>query len=311
MNNSTIAMKKIWGVLTVLTLTFAVIKVFVFSVPEEVNNDDTNQKHISNEYRVFALNIPEKVNFSGEEVPLNILDVKERLDKELLVNTYWQSQGLLFFKRANKYFPEIERILKEKGVPDDFKYLALIESGLVNVTSPAGAKGFWQLMPKTAREHGLEVNKNVDQRYDYIKSTEVACDYILKAKKKFGSWTSAAASYNMGMRGVSRELERQKVDNYYDLLLNDETSRYLFRVLAIKTIFEHPQEYGFHFRDKDLYTLPELKQIKVDSTINNLADFAISQGVNYKELKLYNPWLREIKLNNKSKKEYELNILVK
>ena len=304
-------MKKVWGVLAVLVLTFAVSKLFVYSVPEEVNSDDTNQKNISNEYRVFALNIPEKVIFAGEEVPLDILDVKERLDKELLVNTYWQSQGLLFFKRANKYFPEIERILKEKGVPDDFKYLALIESGLVNVTSPAGAKGFWQLMPKTAKEHGLEVNKNIDERYDYIKATEVACDYLLKGKKKFGSWTSAAAAYNMGIRGVSRELERQKVDNYYDLLLNDETSRYLFRVIAIKTIFENPKMYGFNYRDKDLYTLPELKQIKVDSTINNLADFAISQGINYKELKLYNPWLREIKLNNSSKKEYELNILVK
>ena len=304
-------MKKGLGVLVVLILAFAVSKLFIFSVPEEINNDDTNQKNISNEYRVFALNIPENISFAGEKIPLDILDVKERLDKELLVNTYWQSQGLLFFKRANKYFPEIERILKEKGVPDDFKYLALIESGLVNVTSPAGAKGFWQLMPKTAREHGLEVNKNIDERYDYIKATEVACDYLLKGKKKFGSWTSAAAAYNMGIRGVSRELERQKANNYYDLLLNDETSRYLFRVIAIKNIFENPEQYGFHFRDKDLYTLPELRQIKVDSTINNLANFAISQGINYKELKLYNPWLREIKLNNKSKKEYELNILVK
>ncbi|MCK5907111.1 MAG: lytic transglycosylase domain-containing protein [Flavobacteriales bacterium] len=304
-------MKKVWGVLMVLVLTFAVSKVFIFSVPEEVNSDDTNQKNISNEYRVFALNMPENVSFAGENVPVGMLDIKERFDKELLVNTYWQSQGLLFFKRANKYFPEIERILKEKGVPDDFKYLALIESGLVNVTSPAGAKGFWQLMPKTAREHGLEVNKNIDERYDYIKATEVACDYLLKGKKKFGSWTSAAAAYNMGIRGVSREMERQKVDNYYDLLLNDETSRYLFRVIAIKTIFENPKLYGFNYREKDLYTLPELKQIKVDSTINNLADFAISQGINYKELKLYNPWMREMKLNNSSKKEYELDILVK
>ena len=304
-------MRKVIGVLVVMILAFTVSSLFIFSVPEEVNNDDTNQKHINNEYRVFALNIPAKADFAGETVPLNIPDVGERLDKELLVNTYWQSQGLLFFKRANKYFPEIERILKEKGVPDDFKYLALIESGLVNVTSPAGAKGFWQLMPKTAREHGLEVNKNIDERYDYIKSTEVACDYILKAKKKFGSWTSAAASYNMGMRGVSREFERQKVSSYYDLLLNDETSRYLFRVLAIKFIFENPKQYGFHYREKDLYTMPELKQIKIDSTINNLADFAISQGINYKELKLHNPWLREIKLNNSSKREYTLDILVK
>ena len=304
-------MKKIWGVLGVIVLTLAICKIFIYSVNEELKSDDTNQKNISNHYRVYALNIPEHISFAGEEVPLDNQDIRERLDRELLVNTYWQSQGLLFFKRANKYFPDIERILKERGVPDDFKYLALIESGLVNVTSPAGAKGFWQLMPKTAREHGLEVNKNIDERYDYIKSTEVACDYLLKAKEKFGSWTSAAAAYNMGIRGVTRQLERQKVDNYYDLLLNDETSRYLFRVLAIKTIFENPKKYGFHFREKDLYTLPQLKMIKVDSTINDLADFAKLQGINYKELKIYNPWLREINLDNKSKKEYELKILLK
>ena len=304
-------MKKVLGIVVVVILTFTISKLFIFSVPEEVNSDDTNQKNINNEYRVFALNIPENIDFAGEQVPLNILDVRERFDKELLVNTYWQSQGLLFFKRANKYFPEIEKILKERGVPDDFKYLALIESGLVNVTSPAGAKGFWQLMPKTAREHGLEVNRNIDERYDYIKATKTACDYILKAKEKFGSWTSAAASYNMGMRGVSREFERQKVTNYYDLLLNDETSRYLFRVLAIKSIFENPKQYGFHFREKDLYSMPKLKEVKIDSTIVDLADFAISQGINYKELKLYNPWLREIKLNNKTKRKYTLKILVK
>ncbi len=198
--------------------------------------------------------------------------------------------------------------MKEKGVPDDFKYLALIESGLQNVTSPAGAKGFWQLMPKTAKERGLEVNSNVDERYSYIKSTEVACDYLLKAKEKFGTWTLAAASYNMGISGINKQLERQKVDNYYDLLLNDETGRYLFRILAIKHIYENPKKYGFHFRKKDLYTMPELSQIKIDSSVTNLADFAISQGVNYKELKMYNPWLREIDLNNISGKEYVISI---
>lgn len=301
-------MKKIFSISIVLILAFVASKLFVFSVPEDKDIDDTNQKNISNEYRVYALNIPSSAKFAGEKVPLNITDVKERFDKELLVNTYWQSQGLLFFKRANRYFPTIEKILKEKGVPDDFKYLALIESGLQNVTSPAGAKGFWQLMPKTAKERGLEVNSNVDERYSYIKSTEVACDYLLKAKEKFGTWTLAAASYNMGISGINKQLERQKVDNYYDLLLNDETGRYLFRILAIKHIYENPKKYGFHFRKKDLYTMPELSQIKIDSSVTNLADFAISQGVNYKELKMYNPWLREIDLNNKSGKEYVISI---
>ncbi len=301
-------MKKIFSISIVLVLAFVTSKLFVFSFPEDKDIDDTNQKNISNEYRVYALNIPSSAKFAGEKVPLNITDVKERFDKELLVNTYWQSQGLLFFKRANRYFPTIEKILKEKGVPDDFKYLALIESGLQNVTSPAGAKGFWQLMPKTAKERGLEVNSNVDERYSYIKSTEVACDYLLKAKEKFGTWTLAAASYNMGISGINKQLERQKVDNYYDLLLNDETGRYLFRILAIKHIYENPKKYGFHFRKKDLYTMPELSQIKIDSSVTNLADFAISQGVNYKELKMYNPWLREIDLNNKSGKEYVISI---
>ena len=301
-------MKKIFSISIVLVLAFVTSKLFVFSVPEDKDIDDTNQKNISNEYRVYALNIPSSAKFADEKVPLNITDVKERFDKELLVNTYWQSQGLLFFKRANRYFPTIEKILKEKGVPDDFKYLALIESGLQNVTSPAGAKGFWQLMPKTAKERGLEVNSNVDERYSYIKSTEVACDYLLKAKEKFGTWTLAAASYNMGISGINKQLERQKVDNYYDLLLNDETGRYLFRILAIKHIYENPKKYGFHFRKKDLYTMPELSQIKIDSSVTNLADFAISQGVNYKELKMYNPWLREIDLNNKSGKEYVISI---
>ena len=304
-------MKKTSIIILLIIISFTIGKVFIFSVNEETNIDDTNQKNINNEYKIFALNIPTNATFSGEEVPLYIPDVKERLDKELLVNTYWQSQGLLFFKRAHKYMPTIEQILKEKGVPNDFKYLALIESGLVNVTSSAGAKGFWQLMPKTAKEYGLEVNKNVDERYDFVKSSEVACDYLLKAKKKFGSWTLAAASYNMGIRGVSRELERQKVSSYYDLLLNDETSRYLFRIIAIKNIFEHPVDYGFNFREKDLYSMPNFKQIKVDTTINNLGVFAISQGINYKELKLLNPWLREIKLNNNSHREYIINIVEK
>ena len=304
-------MKKFLGIISVIIIAVAINKLFVFSVPEEINIDDNNQKDINNGYRVYALNIPEKISFAGEPVPLNISDVKERLDRELLVNTYWQSQGLLFYKRANKYFPEIEKILKEKGVPDDFKYLALIESGLQNVTSPAGAKGFWQLMPKTAKEYGLEVNSNVDERYDYIKATKIACDYLLKQKEKFGSWTLAAASYNLGRAGVLRQLDRQKVDNYYDLLLNEETGRYLFRILAIKNIYENPKQYGFHFREKDLYKSPKFKIVKVDSTINNLADFAISQSVNYKELKLLNPWLREIKLNNKSNKTYDIRISTK
>ncbi|MCK5824511.1 MAG: lytic transglycosylase domain-containing protein [Ichthyobacteriaceae bacterium] len=304
-------MKKTLSIASILTLAVIAINTLVFSDSNTGESDDSFQKRFNNNYRVFALNLPEKAKFVNELVPLEKNDVRERLDKEMLVNTYWQSQGLLFFKRANKYFPIIEPILKEKGVPDDFKYLAVIESGLENVTSSAGAKGFWQLMPKTAKEHNMEVNKNVDERYDVVKSTYAACDYLLSAKKKFGSWTLAAASYNMGKSGVQRQLDRQKVSNYYDLLLNTETGRYVYRIIAVKNIMNNPKDYGFYFREKDLYKRSKTKQVVVDTAVSNLADFAIAHKINYKELKLYNPWLREINLNNKSRKKYTIEIPIK
>lgn len=296
-------MRKFISTIIVTIITLAFIKSFVFSSQVETEVYTTDSK-----CNIYALDIPQNITFAGEEVPLYIEDVKERLDRELLVNTYWQSQSLLFFKRASKYFPDIENILERKGVPKDFKYLALIESGLMNVTSPAGAKGFWQLMPHTAREKGLEVNSNVDERYNFKKSTEVACNYLLKAKEKFGSWTLAAASYNMGISGLSREMKKQKVNNYYDLLLNIETARYLFRVIAVKNIYENPTKYGFHFDKDDLYSLKKTDTIYVDYSIDNLVDFAISQGVNYKELKIYNPWLKQINLKNRKGKEYLIEI---
>tara|TARA_B100000945_G_C20419410_1_gene616962 strand:- start:489 stop:1382 length:894 start_codon:yes stop_codon:yes gene_type:complete len=262
----------------------------------------------NNIYKVYALKTPENISFCNEAVPLELFDIRERLDRELLVNTYWQSNMLLLIKRANRFFPLIEKILKEEDVPDDFKYLAVIESSLENVRSPKGAKGIWQIMPNTAREYGLEVNRNVDERYNLELSTRVACKYLKKAKDKFGSWTLAAAAYNRGISGISRNLSRQKVENYYDLLLGRETSRYIFRILAVKEIIENADNYGFIFQEEDLYKPYEIKNIQIDTAISNIADFSNKLGINYKTMKLYNPWLLENHLNNKSRKKYLIKI---
>jgi len=266
------------------------------------------ESNFHNNYKIFALNLPSELDFASENVPLNLIDVTEKMDRELLVNTYWQSQTLLLLKRSNRYFPVIEKILKEEEVPEDFKFLALMESGLTNVVSPAGATGFWQLMKDAAKERGLEVNSTIDERYHLEKSTRAACAYLKEAKEKFGSWTLAAASYNMGMTGLSNQLERQKATNYYDLVLNEETSRYIFRILAAKLILSNPKDYGFIYRDEDLYGPLRFKEFEVDTTINNLADFAFENGINYKTLKYLNPWLRDGYLPNSSGKNYIIQI---
>lgn len=254
------------------------------------------------------LYFPTAVDFAGEPAPLQISDVRERLDRELLVNANLDATTVLIIRRANRYFPVIEPILQQYGVPDDFKYLAVIESGLLNVTSPSGAKGFWQFMPDTARERGMEVNELVDERYHLEKSTEAACKYLLAAKAKFGTWTMAAASYNGGMSGLGKRIDEQKVTNYYDLGLTDETARYVFRIIALKEIMKNPALYGFSIYQTDLYPPIPTKNVEVDSTINDLTGFAQSQGINYKILKIHNPWLRDKKLLNPSKKKYEIKI---
>ena len=249
-----------------------------------------------------------KMDFSGEEVPTFMADVQERLDKEMITNMNYHTNTTLVIKRANKVFPIIEPILAKYGVPDDFKYLAVIESSLVNAVSPAGARGVWQFMPATAKEKGMEVSDEVDERYHLEKSTEAACKYLLGAKEKFGSWTLAAASYNGGMNGISKKMEEQQVDNYYDLLLTEETSRYVFRILALKEIMSKSDKYGFSIPKEALYYTIPTKKIVVDSSITDLAKFAKTQGVNYKILKIHNPWLRDKKLTNTSGKKYEIEI---
>ncbi len=297
----------------IIVLSVAILGVFLINAVKKTDisqKDDLNdpKKNTSETYQIKALKIPDNLNFAGERVPVEKQDIKERIDRELLVNTYWQSNGLLYFKRSHKFFPVIEPILKKYGIPDDFKYLALIESGLQNVTSPAGAKGFWQLMPATAKEYGLEVNSNVDERYNLEKSTITACQYLLESKEQFGNWTLVAASYNAGKRGISRRIEAQKVINYYDLLLVDETARYLPRIVAVKEILNNPKKYGFIFEKEDLYNNVQTKKLKIDTAITDLASFAINQEINYKILKIHNPWLRENKLNNKSRRMYEIKI---
>lgn len=282
---------------------------FIFAVQKAPSDDVVvKEKKLINDYNVYALSVPDELDFAGEKMPLNDPDVYERMDKELLVNTYWQSNGLLMFKRARKYFPVIEPILKKHGIPDDFKYLSVIESGLTNAVSPAGAKGFWQIMPATARENGLEVNDNVDERYHLEKATEVACKYLLKSKENLGSWTLAAAAYNAGNAGIGNRLKDQDVKSYYDLLLGEETGRYMFRIVALKEILNNPKKYGFNFNESDLYTEIPTEEVIVDVPVKDFTAFAKEYGINYKILKIHNPWLREAHLNNSSRKKYSINI---
>jgi len=265
-------------------------------------------KHVNERYRIFSLPLPEKADFCGELAPLEQWDVAEKFDREMLVNTYWHSNTLLSIKRAYRWFPVIEPILKEQGIPDDFKYLALIESGFINATSPSGAVGFWQFLPETATQYGLEVNDEVDERYHVEKSTRAACAYFKDAYARFGTWSLVAASYNMGMGGVQKQADRQGSKDYYQLLLNEETARYVFRILAIKELMNNADKYGFVVRPTDLYSPLSSTTITLNQGVEDFAAYAQQNGINYKTLKLYNPWLRQSYLKNKSNKIYEIKI---
>jgi membrane-bound lytic murein transglycosylase D len=273
----------------------------------DISGENKVEKRVK-DYNVYSVNLPKKLDFAGEQVPLHQPDIRERVDREFLVNTYWQSNGILLIKRAQKYFPIMEPILAENGIPDDFKYLAVIESGLQNVSSPAGARGFWQIMSATGRELGLEVNGNIDERYHLEKATQAACDYLKESKEKFGSWTLAGAAYNAGNAGINKQLDAQGVPSYYDLLLGEETGRYVFRLLAIKEILKNPKNFGFNVDPEHGYDVIPTKDVLVDYEVDDLSAFAKANKINYKILKIHNPWLREPKLNNKSKKKYLIAI---
>lgn len=281
------------------------IALHVFSFGTSSTESDLDHQRSFNEgYRIFSLTLPAQLDFCGEKVPLELLDVRERLDRELLVNTYWQSNSLLAHKRANRWFPVIGKILAREGVPDDMKYLALVESGLTNVVSPAGATGFWQFMQPTAESLGLEVNSEVDERYNVERSTEAACRYLKEAYGRYESWAMAAASYNLGPGNLERQTQRQQETDYFALLLPEETSRYIFRILALKAIISDPGRYGFHLRDKDLYAPYRIRTAELPTPTQDLSAFAKANGTNYKVLKLLNPWLRDNSIKGNPGKTY-------
>jgi hypothetical protein len=267
------------------------------------------KNRIDSSHRVEPLRIAGELFFAGERVPLEDPEVWERLDRELQVNVFWHSNTLLSMKLANRYFPVIEKILEEESVPNDFKYLPLIESGFRDVVSPSGAVGFWQFLAPTAKLYDLEVRSDIDERYHIEKSTRAACAYLKKAKEKFGNWTLAAASYNLGMQAMSERCKTQNTYNYYELLLNQETSRYVFRMLAMKIIFSHPEAAGYYLKTEDLYQPYQYKTVLVDTPISNITHFASQFGLQYRHIKLLNPWLRDNHLHNKEKKVYEIKIL--
>jgi len=252
--------------------------------------------------------LPEHLEFAGETVPLANFDTRESLDKEILVNGYWHSRTIMVLKKSRRYFRVIEPVLKKYGVPDDFKYLAMAESGFENVVSPAKAVGVWQLLESTAKEYGLEVNEEVDERYNLEKSTEAACKYLLESYRKFGNWTMAAATYNVGRNGIETQITKQKTSNYYDLLLNDETARYVFRLIAHKLITESPSDYGFRLEENAYYPVIPTHEVAIDSAIPNIADFALQHSTNYKIIKQFNPWLRQNYLPDRASKVYYLTL---
>ena len=268
-------------------------------------------KKTSNLNITDPVKIPDEISFCNENAPLGKYYVKEKLDREIIKNMYWHSNTLLIIKKHKRYFDIIVPIIKSYNIPEDFKYLPIVESNLENVTSPKGAKGVWQIMKYSAKDYGMEVNRNVDERYDLEKSTHFACKYILKSKDKFNSWTLAAASYNIGVRALSREIKKQKINNYYELNLNIETSRYIYRILAMKEIVSKPHKYGFVIQPDMFYDIIPTKTIKVNYEIDDLVDWSEKNGITYKILKMNNPWLRQGFLRNKSKKLYKIKIPTK
>jgi hypothetical protein len=254
------------------------------------------------------IELPESMDFCGEEVPLDLFYVRERLEREIMVNSYRHSGTILLLKRTTRWFPVMEPIMEKNGLPEDFKYLAMIESELTNAVSPSKAVGFWQFLEGTGKDYGLEINKEVDMRYSVEKETVAACKYLKDSYRKFGSWTAAAAAFNCGNGRITKTKEEQRVDSYYDMILPEETQRYVFRILALKLITENPEKYGYQIGDNGWYRPLESKTVTVVQSIPNLTDFAYDQGTNLKLLKYFNPWLRSNSLTVSAGNSYEIKI---
>jgi hypothetical protein len=282
---------------------------FVFTLLVSANNQQQEMPEYEESLPLAASwAIPESVSFAGEAMPLQNFDTRESLDRELNATAYRHGSTLLTIKRSGRYFPEIEKILKEYGIPDDFKYLACAESDLGNVISPAGASGFWQIMEGTGTEYGMTINREVDERYNLEKSTRFACSYFRKAYEKYGSWTMAAASYNNGFSGLNEQVDIQRETNYYNLLLNEETARYLFRIVALKLVMSEPARYGFNIRPEEMYRPVPYLDVKVDTAVTSFEQFARQFNTNYKILKYLNPWLRRPFLTNSEGREYVIRV---
>jgi membrane-bound lytic murein transglycosylase D len=291
------------GILMLLSAGFIVTLLASAGSQSEISSD--NEAPMMS---AVSWSLPDSVSFAGEPMPLRNFDTRESLDRELNATAYRHGSTLLTIKRAGRYFPEIERILKENGIPDDFKYLACAESDLSNAVSPAGATGFWQIMETTGKENGLTINKEIDDRYNLEKSTQFACNYFKKAFEKYGSWTMTAASYNNGFNGLSEQVDIQKETNYYDLLLNEETARYVFRVVALKLIMSDPSGYGFEITADDIYRPLPYLEVSVDTAVTSFEQFARHFDTNYKILKFLNPWLRKPFLTNSNGREYVIRV---
>ncbi len=294
------------GALSMMGLLFIASNLFFTGNPNAA--DVKKDGSFPQDYKIISPKIPGNISLFGEGVPLENFEVYERVERELLVNTYWHSSTMLAIKRAARWFPVIETILKQNNIPDDFKYLAVVESNLENVVSPSGATGYWQLLKATAAQYGMEAGDEVDERYDVEKSTQVACTYLKDAYKMFGNWTMAAASYNAGMNGIEKWSGLQKSTNYWNLVLGSETSRYVSRIAAMKLIMENQAAYGYDLKEADLYKPLKFKEVELNTTVIDFADYAAALGLNYKTLKLYNPWLRDTLLKNKNGIAYKIKV---
>ena len=300
-------MKKLSIIAIILSTLTLSVQIFIFAT-DKSDEDAIYTQALKNDYRIYSPVLPDTLKFAGEKVPLDVYYVREGLDREILSNMYWHTNTILNMKRAYRFFPVIEPILKRHNIPDDFKYLCVIESNLMNVTSPAKAQGYWQFIKATGKKYGLEISEEIDMRNSLEASTEAACKFLKALYNQFGSWTLAAAAYNCGENGLQRQLNLQEVNNYYDLRLNSETARYVYRIMAMKLIMQNPQDYGFHLRYKDMYPQIPYRTAELKGQNVDLYQFAKEHNTTYKMLREMNPWIITNKLTNKANKTYTVRL---